>query len=95
MKIAQLHSNHQLLCPRCSRELDGFTGEAQIPTDGDISICLYCALILKFEGRGMNIKIRKITVEELAELKKDHANTWADLMRYRKMILSMINEHRQ
>lgn len=37
-------------CPLCHAALDGWTAteECEGPTDGDVSVCLYCAAMLVF-----------------------------------------------
>ena len=61
----------KISCPSCGAKVDGFTGvekDAQKPSDGDLSICMYCASIGKYADN--LTQIRLITAEELTDLKR-------------------------
>lgn len=57
-------------CPHCKKALDGFThlfGEAS-PSDGDVSVCLYCAEIVEFTVDDNGLKLVPLTEETTGEL---------------------------
>jgi len=66
-------------CPLCSYLLDTHepvTDQKITPKAGDISVCLNCHSVLIF---GSNLKLRRLTSSEMAELEKD-ADFWNDLI---------------
>jgi len=40
-------------CPSCGKLLDGATGidTNNLPAPGDVSVCIYCAAVLRFNAR--------------------------------------------
>jgi hypothetical protein len=60
-------------CPQCNLELDGVTimrtdgPKDGLPEEGDYSICVYCAAILRF---GAGLQLRKATPEDITEARK-------------------------
>ena len=63
-------------CPYCGEELNAATdtdGDAR-PSEGDVSLCAYCAGLLVFDAEG---KLRLPTDAELVELRRDPAVVWA------------------
>jgi phage FluMu protein Com len=77
----RLHTNNPLKCPECNKLLDGATG-AGAPQEGAISICLYCQSINKFSGKGMQMRIIKMTDEEKEQLKSEHPQVWQQIWEY-------------
>jgi len=60
----------ECLCPACGEMLDGSTGvgktgEDELPAEGDISICAFCAVPLVFDRK---LKVRRMTKAEIREL---------------------------
>lgn len=58
-------------CPVCGKNLDAATSiekEEAVPGPGDLSICLYCATVSRFDD---NLKLEQITNEEFAELPEE------------------------
>lgn len=82
MISSQLHTNSPLLCPCCSKLLDGITGDVSIAVHGDFSVCSYCCTILVFQGRGMNLTMRKMTTSEMKKLKKSDRKLWDLIQHY-------------
>lgn len=62
------------MCPWCgyvmneASHIDGGDGPAVRPEEGDVSICLNCALLLRFDER---LGLRQPTAEEWEEIKAD------------------------
>jgi len=86
MHTNKLVTNTPLQCPCCSTELSGFTGEAHIPAEDDLSVCLYCGTLLVFQGKGMDMKLRELTDTELLQLKEKHPQTWQQLLTYKRTV---------
>lgn len=60
--------NPQTLCPTCGNLLDGATcptEEDASPSEGDLSICLYCGTMLEFQA---DLTLCKLSDEKYAEL---------------------------
>lgn len=52
-------------CPTCGRGVDAAThARAEVPKEGDVSICWYCATPLVF---GPDLELRHMTFNELLE----------------------------
>lgn len=63
---------HQLdqahACPKCNAKLDGVTemGEGDgLPNPGDVSVCLYCATILRFDDA---LVPKEITADDMDDM---------------------------
>lgn len=53
------------ICPNCGKTLDAATaceGDRK-PAPGDFTVCIYCAIILRFDN---DMNLREVTKEELA-----------------------------
>jgi hypothetical protein len=87
----KLATNQTPVCPNCRKILDGFTGEKNIPTDGDISVCIGCATILQFKGKGMDIRLERIARSELMKFMKKYPDQWQKLQHYIMTIKAMNN----
>ena len=63
------------LCPKCGATLDAASGisGARHPKPGDMSICLYCAVVLVYEDA---MTSRLMTAEEFMALPID----WQDML---------------
>lgn len=91
MITQKIETNNPLCCPRCSKQLDGATGMVgTTPTAGDLTICLYCSLIMKYTGKGMELKLVRVTAVELRYLKKNEYKVWRTLMDYRALITDLM-----
>jgi len=57
-------------CPACAHVLDGFTALEDRPElqDGDMSICIYCATIIRIEVNAERIALHEATPEEFLEM---------------------------
>lgn len=54
-------------CPGCAMPNDGQYNPddpTDVPTDGDLSICLYCGHLAMFTGQDASLGLRPITDEE-------------------------------
>ena len=73
-KTFRLETNAQLFCPCCKKPADAATGDSTgIPVDGDISICLYCGLLMVFRGKGMGLRLDQAPEQLISKLKKNKA----------------------
>ncbi len=77
----KLETNKPLHCPHCNKQLNGATGltTGNIPNDGDLSVCMYCATPLIFKGKGMDIALYELTTGELAELEEKYNDTYLQI----------------
>lgn len=90
MQTFKLETNTDILCPGCSKNLNGATGDCNaIPTDGDLTVCMYCYLPLVYVGKGMDIKLRIFTLEEIKELRDQDYHTWRQLMHNIEVVRSL------
>ena len=69
--IEQLPGNH---CPKCQRLIDGGTGisyqeASKSPKPGDISVCLYCGALLRYDEQRRS---RLVDRKERRELFRQH-----------------------
>jgi hypothetical protein len=78
-------------CPCCKRMLDGAAapGADYVPSEGDITICLYCATILEY-SQGMALQM-------LTEAKKKEIDsaTWIKLGRMQTIAIGIIQKRRE
>jgi hypothetical protein len=68
-------------CPRCDAPLTGASdmeGSAR-PRPGDVSVCLYCAALLKYTAQRT---LRALTAAEVRALAVDEPDVLAQLRRY-------------
>lgn len=67
-----LQLDHSNFCPKCGKELDGVTqvqeGKETLPVPGDVSVCLYCFTMLRFDD---DIKSQILTPDEFLDLDDD------------------------
>jgi hypothetical protein len=59
------------LCPDCGYELDAATGvtdQAAVPSPGDLSLCLRCTTLLRFDA---TMHVRALSPAEFRELPED------------------------
>lgn len=71
MAETKIHSN----CPSCGKLLSGATSlneEDALPSPGDISVCMDCATILKFDN---DLRLVAISNEEFAGYPEDIKKT--------------------
>lgn len=56
-------------CPECHKGLDGATlmseGKRMRPSPGDISVCFFCATILRFDEKGVMVRATREDIGEL------------------------------
>ena len=69
--MPRLH-DHQIApstCPYCEKLLDGASGidHKRVPKPDDLTVCIYCAQILRFDAHMM---LRKVTPHELNALRR-------------------------
>ncbi len=67
-------------CPICHALLDdaeSITEGNNTPSEGDFTVCLYCAGILRYTEK---ILLCKVNPEDLAELRKKSPKTYSDLL---------------
>ena len=76
------------VCPICSACLDGATGRGT-PSTGDLSVCLYCAIPLRFDE---TLKLRRITKKEF---KTFPADVVSELKKAQKIVLKLIEERKR
>ena len=75
-------------CPNCGHIADrasGLSGES--PSEGDVSICLYCGAFLMFTS---DLYQRMMDKDDLDRLEKKHPDAWAELMRFRDLIFKRL-----
>ena len=51
------------ICPKCNKTLDGAAGTGE-PKEGDVSICIGCAVPLRYDE---NMLLRRMTKKEFKE----------------------------
>lgn len=66
-------------CPYCGHTMNRATGRADGPRPGDHSICYECLNLLAFEA---DLSLRKLTVEEFAEINGDR-EVWDQIQKAR------------
>lgn len=94
MVSQKIETNKALLCPRCAKKLNGATGvNGALPADGDISVCAYCALVIVFRGKGMDLHFERMNIEQLGKLKKEDLKIWQTLMKYREAIIDLMGNN--
>jgi len=77
----KLDKTHNCLC--CGKSLNGATeskGEDVSPSPGDISICMYCTTIARFNK---DLQLEELTPQEFSELPqevKDHLKNARDML---------------
>ena len=61
-------------CPVCFSKNDGHSSvsdeEDSVPSDGDISMCIYCGTLSNYRAVGDSMKLEQVSDEELEELLK-------------------------
>lgn len=69
-KAHKLPHDQSPICPTCETPLSGFTAvkDGTMPTDGDISICVYCNAVNQFVIKGTLIKLVEIDPDVLERL---------------------------
>lgn len=70
-------------CPVCELKLDAasdFTGNAAVPSEGDLTLCIGCGSFLAF---GPELQLRELSMLEVAELPDD---VRIEMQRMRRMI---------
>lgn len=71
--------NHRLIesrCPQCNYKLDAASvaeGEDRLPCEGDVSVCLNCGQVMKYQA---DLTLRQITAHEIAEI-MEAPESWA------------------
>lgn len=50
-------------CPHCGKENDGAAGGDRPPEDGDFGVCIYCALLVVYEGGLLRLPTDVETIE--------------------------------
>jgi len=57
-------------CPKCGETIDGFTALEDRPElrDGDMSICIYCATILRIAVNAERVTLHEATPEEFLDM---------------------------
>lgn len=74
-------------CPGCKNKIDGCTpvdGENVMPKKDDITVCIYCSMILSFNA---DLTLKVITDEQIGELPHDVRQ---DLQKIRRTIKSVM-----
>lgn len=63
-------TNPSARCPACRAQIDGATGATDVnpPTEGDFSVCQYCATVLRFRA---NLTLRRATLADVEGLGPD------------------------
>lgn len=61
---------NESICPKCGKVLDAATSieEGAIPSPGDITICMYCGELLRFDE---NLISHKLSDEEFESLDEE------------------------
>lgn len=80
--------HHKLTCPACGSPNDGQTNpkeEESVPSDGDLSICLYCGHPAVFVADGDGLAYRELTDEEREEFERNEEVQW--LLAVREMVM--------
>ena len=79
-----------LSCPQCNKKLDGATGLTgdQIPQQGSICICFYCATPLIYQGYNNNLHLRAMTENELFDIKMKSFSAWCMIQETIKQLRS-------
>jgi C4-type Zn-finger protein len=93
MYSKKLETNKRLECPVCGRCLDGITTDHNhIPTEGSITICMYCSVVCKFVGKGMNLVLEVFTNDDWAELMEDQP-AFNKVVYWRKAVIKLMGEN--
>lgn len=71
------------LCPVCGTKLDAVTSIESMakPNVGDITVCIKCAAVLRFDGE---LRLRAMTEREIREL---HPDNFKDIARVQRIII--------
>lgn len=85
--MSQGRIDSKVCCIGCGSQLDGYTeindNEAR-PSDGDLSICFYCASIGKYSDGVTNLK--PLTDTELEDIYKEDPELYAQMQKVIKAI---------
>ena len=86
----QGQTESKIKCPKCETLVDGFSGisEEGKPSDGDISICFYCACIGKY-AKNVTV-IEPMSKEALEEFRLESPEFYVQVMVTVKRIESLI-----
>lgn len=75
-------------CPNCGHIADRASGcSGESPSEGDVSICLYCGAFLMFTS---DLYQRMMGKDDLDRLEKKYPDAWAELMRFRDLIFKRL-----
>jgi hypothetical protein len=75
-------------CPHCGHRLDSASHmtERVKPRPGDLTICMACASVLRFDGA---LTVRQVSDEQLRRIRKQEPETGAEVMKLQRAILDM------
>ena len=91
----ELSHHNSTNCPSCGHEIDAATDisdEGNTPSNGDISICLYCGGINQYFIRDESLTIQEMTQSSLDELKNEDPKTWNMIFVYQEKLRQFIAE---
>ena len=84
------------ICPNCQHLLDAATNTENkanhIPQDGDISICLYCATLLRFNA---DFSLSRLDPGFVEELKREDYETYQKLLFAQLAVLQTIEQRKK
>ena len=76
----QLVKSEKLACCSCGKMLDGATGDKNVPKDGDITICVYCAEVMLYKGQGSRVELVPIPPEDIEDVRINFPDSYKALM---------------
>ena len=83
---------NDIFCPCCSKNINSVTSttdENTFPVEDDVGICFYCASILVyFIDEKCKLNLRKITDEELNDIKNNSPEDFIVIQSTRQEILN-------
>lgn len=88
-KDHKLEVNKSIRCPYCNTVANGAAGTDHMgmPTDGDIAVCMHCAEIAVYAGKGMNLSLQKPDEDLMTDLK--NSESWEKIVFMQNKIRSL------
>lgn len=79
----KLSTASEPVCPHCGKGADGYSStgmDTDRPQHNDLSVCLYCATIGRYQGTGEGMNVAAITDQEIQALAKENPALFEKLL---------------